>query len=55
VVSDCDDVHKRAVEMSAEVVEPPTDMPYGQRRMLVRDPDGTLIDVSAPTASNRWS
>ncbi|MEM9439285.1 MAG: VOC family protein [Pseudomonadota bacterium] len=55
VVSDCDDVHKRAVKMGAEVVEPPTDMPYGQRRMLVRDPDGTLIDVSAPTASNPWS
>ena len=51
VVSDCDSVHKRAIEMGADIVQPPTDMRYGQRRMLARDPEGTLIDVSAPTAS----
>lgn len=50
VVLDCDRVHDRAVEMGADIVQPPTDMPYGQRRMLARDPEGTLIDVSAPTA-----
>ena len=50
VVSDCDEVHKKASELQAEIISPPTDMPYGQRRMLIRDSAGTIIDVSAPTA-----
>lgn len=50
VVDDCDAVAEKASGIGAEIVEPPTDMPYGQRRMLVADPDGTIIDVSAPTA-----
>ncbi len=50
VVTDCDEVYRRAVAAKASVVEPPTDMAYGQRRMLLRDPDGTVLDVSAPTA-----
>ena len=50
VVDDTDAVHSVAVKLGAEIMEKPTDMPYGQRRMLMRDPDGTLVDVSAPTA-----
>lgn len=50
VVADCDDVHTKAEAMGAEIVEPPRDMPYGQRRMLLRDPEGTVVDISAPTA-----
>jgi uncharacterized glyoxalase superfamily protein PhnB len=40
-----------ALAAKASIIEPPTDMPYGQRRMPVRDPDGTVLDISAPTAS----
>ncbi len=50
VLEDCDNVYRRAQSIGADVIEPPTDMPYGQRRMLVRDPDGTVLDISAPTA-----
>lgn len=50
VVADCDAVHARAAEMGAEVVSPPANTAYGQRRMIVRDPDGALLDVSSPTA-----
>ncbi|MEO9873971.1 MAG: VOC family protein [Roseobacter sp.] len=50
VVTDCDEVYRKALAAEALVIEPPTDMPYGQRRMLLRDPDGTVLDVSAPTA-----
>jgi len=53
VVDDCDVVHARARTMGADVIEAPVDMPYGQRRMLVRDPDGTVLDISAPTAPVR--
>lgn len=50
VVDDVEAVFERARAMDAAVLEPPTDMSYGQRRMLLRDPDGTVVDVSAPTA-----
>jgi catechol 2,3-dioxygenase-like lactoylglutathione lyase family enzyme len=50
VVDDADAVHARALARDAQVVEPPHDTDYGQRRVLLRDPDGTLVDVSAPTA-----
>jgi hypothetical protein len=48
VVADVEAAHGQAVAMAAEVVEPPRDMPYGQRRLLLRDPAGVLVDVSAP-------
>ncbi|MEO1160669.1 MAG: VOC family protein [Pseudomonadota bacterium] len=51
VVTDCDEVYRKAVAAKASIIEPPADMPYGQRRMLLRDPDGTVLDVSAPTAA----
>ena len=50
VVTDCDEVYRKAVAAKASIIEEPTDMPYGQRRMLLRDPDGTVLDVSAATA-----
>ncbi len=50
VVADCDAIHARACAMGATILSPPADTAYGQRRMLLRDPDGAVIDVSAPTA-----
>ena len=47
VVNDCDAVYQRAREMNANIVEAPREMPYGQRRMILRDPAGTFIDVSS--------
>lgn len=48
VVDDVDAVHQLAVNKGFTVVHPPTDTFYGQRRLLLQDPDGTLVDVSAP-------
>ncbi|MEN0088358.1 MAG: VOC family protein [Pseudomonadota bacterium] len=50
VVDDCDAIHDIALRMGATINEPPRDMPYGQRRMIVLDPDGAALDVSSPTA-----
>ncbi len=50
VVEDCDAIHTSALQMGATILEPPKDMTYGQRRMLVADPDGTILDISAPTS-----
>ena len=31
-----------------EVVQAPTDTFYGQRRLLLKDPNGAMVDVSSP-------
>lgn len=35
-------------EVPVEFVNEPTDMPWGNRSLLVRDPDGTLVNIFAP-------
>jgi catechol 2,3-dioxygenase-like lactoylglutathione lyase family enzyme len=42
-----DAVHERVREW-AEVAMPPSDMPWGNRSLLLRDPDGVLVNVYAP-------
>ena len=49
VVEDCNEVFRQATSLGVDILEPPTDMPYGQKRMLLRDPDGVVIDISSPT------
>ncbi len=46
VVEDVDAVHRQAVDRGLEVVEAPRDLFYGQRRMLLVDPNGLMVDVS---------
>ena len=48
VVDDCHIVHRRAIDATAVIVEAPCEMPYGQLRMILRDPAGTFIDISSP-------
>mgnify|MGYP001160011817 FL=1 len=48
VVDDLAPVVETAQRLDAEIVDGPTRMPYGQMRLLLRDPDGTVIDVSCP-------
>ena len=47
VVDDVDAVYAAAQSRGIEIVEPPTDLFYGQRRMLLADPDGQIVDVSS--------
>lgn len=47
VVDDCDTVYQRAESLGFRIVQPPVNEEYGQRRFLVADPDGTLVDVSS--------
>ena len=47
VVEDVDAVHTRAQDFGYMVVEEPVDLFYGQRRMILTDPDGTMVDVSS--------
>ncbi|TYC75836.1 glyoxalase [Stappia sp. BW2] len=48
VVNDCAEVYERAQALGVNVVEAPREMPYGQMRMIVRDPAGTFVDISSP-------
>ena len=48
VVDDVEEVYSRAIAMEAEIIEEPNDLPYGQRRLLLRDPAGAVVDVSSP-------
>ena len=45
-VEDADAVYARAVAAGAEVVEPPCDTHYGDRRATVRDPAGNLWQIA---------
>lgn len=51
VVDNVDDIYKIAKEQKCEIVEAPNDTFYGQRRLLLKDPNGALVDVSSPTVS----
>lgn len=47
VVDDVDDLHEEAVSRGIEILEEPNDLFYGQRRMIIADPDGQLLDVNS--------
>ena len=48
VVDDVDSVYQIAQSNGYNIVKSPHDTFYGQRRLLLKDPDGSLVDVSAP-------
>ena len=51
-VGDVDAEHARITSsIAVAVVQPPTTMPWGNRSLLLRDPDGTLVNLFAPMTS----
>ena len=46
-VSDVDAQYARLKHSIGEWVQPPTDLPWGNRAMLFRDPDGNLVNMFA--------
>ncbi|MDO9378523.1 MAG: hypothetical protein Q7T56_06720 [Nocardioidaceae bacterium] len=55
LVDDVDADHERiqAVIPSVTVVQRPTTMPWGNRSLLLRDPDGNLVNLFTPPAAGR--
>lgn len=47
VVDSADDVFEIAKKEKFKIVDKPSDTPYGQRRLLLEDPNGALVDVSS--------
>jgi len=48
VVENADDIFEIAKKENFKIIEEPQNTFYGQRRLLLKDPNGTLIDVSSP-------
>lgn len=48
IVEDVDQAYTLAQDAGFPIISPPTDTFYGQRRMLLTDPNGVLVDVSSP-------
>jgi predicted enzyme related to lactoylglutathione lyase len=48
LVDDVDAEHEKVQNLGAEIVTPPTTMPWGNRSLLFRDPDGNLVNFFTP-------
>jgi predicted enzyme related to lactoylglutathione lyase len=48
IVDDVDAEYDRLRERLSEVVTEPTTMPWGNRALLFRDPDGNLVNLFTP-------
>ncbi len=48
LVADVDAEYQRLRDHLGEVVTPPTTMPWGNRALLFRDPDGNLVNLFTP-------
>jgi len=51
IADDVDVEHRRIDALGVSWVMPPTTQPWGRRSMLFRNPQGHLINVSSPTAT----
>ena len=49
-VDDIDATYKRALEAGGESLEEPQDMPYGDRRCMVKDPGGNVWQIATHNA-----
>ncbi|HLX91057.1 MAG TPA: VOC family protein [Puia sp.] len=49
LVKNVDDDYERIKDLTSEIVQKPTTMPWGNRSLLFRDPDGNLINFFTPS------
>lgn len=50
LVENVDDNYKIIKDLTTEIVQEPTTMPWGNRSLLFRDPDGNLINFFTPVS-----
>jgi len=48
LVADVDGVHRNLADFVTDFVTEPTTMPWGNRSLLLRDPDGNLVNFFTP-------
>ena len=49
-VDDVDGEYRKLKTIASDVVQEPTNMPWGNRSLLFRDPDGNLINFFTPVS-----
>ncbi len=47
VIEDVDVCFEKMIALGSKVIQKPIDMDYGQRRMLIEDPSGYILDISS--------
>lgn len=47
-VDDIDETYRRAVEAGAVTLEEPQDLPYGDRRAMIKDPCDNIWQIATP-------
>src|SRR5579862_6615332 len=50
-VDDVDGAYRKLKTMISDVIQEPTTMPWGNRSLLFRDPDGNLINFFTPVSA----
>lgn len=50
LVENVDDEYERIKDLTTDIVQKPTTMPWGNRSLLFRDPDGNLINFFTPVS-----
>jgi catechol 2,3-dioxygenase-like lactoylglutathione lyase family enzyme len=50
LVDDVDATYHRISDLASDLVKEPTTMPWGNRSLLFRDPDGNLVNFFTPTS-----
>ena len=48
VVDNVDEIFQVAKNEKFEIMQEPEDTFYGQRRLLLKDPNGAMVDISSP-------
>ena len=48
VVNSADELYETAKEFNYQIIQKPHDTSYGQRRLLIKDPNGLVVDISSP-------
>lgn len=51
-VADVDAEYRRLTALDCELVQTPTTMPWGNRSLLLRDPDGNLLNLFTPVTAD---
>ena len=52
LVENVDNVYGRIKDLTTDIVQEPTTMPWGNRSLLFRDPNGNLINFFTPVSPN---
>ncbi len=50
-VGDVDEVFRHSAQVIGDVVQEPTTQPWGNRSLLLRDPDGNLVNLFTPVSA----